>query len=51
LFTYFLVDGLTGLADSTKDKKVSLYELKSYIGKNVPSFALTKFKKPYCRYE
>ncbi len=45
LFTYFLVNGLTGLADSTKDKKVSLYELKSYIDQNVPSFALTKFKK------
>jgi tetratricopeptide (TPR) repeat protein len=45
LFTYFLVDGLSGEADASKDKKVSLFELKSYIDKNVPSFALTKFNK------
>ncbi|TMI62063.1 MAG: tetratricopeptide repeat protein [Bacteroidetes bacterium] len=45
LFTYFLVDGLNGSADESKDKKVSLYELKSYIDKNVPSFAMTKFHK------
>jgi tetratricopeptide (TPR) repeat protein len=45
LFTYFLVDGLNGVADASQDKKVSLFELKSYIDKNVPSFALTKFNK------
>ena len=45
LFTYFLVDGLTGMADSSKDKKVSLYELKNYINKNVPTLAFSKFKK------
>jgi hypothetical protein len=45
LFTYFLVDGLNGSADESKDKKVSLFELKSFIDKNVPSFAMTKFHK------
>ena len=53
LFTYFLVDGLNGEADESKDKKVSLYELKTYIDKNVPTFAMTKFKKkqePYIFY-
>lgn len=45
LFTYFLVDGLNGEADESKDKKVSLYELKTYIDKNVPTFAMTRFKK------
>jgi len=45
LFTYYLVDGLSGLADSSKDNKVNLEEIQRYIDKNVPSIAKDKFKK------
>ena len=47
LFTYYLVDGLSGLADmdGSADNKVTFKEIKSYVGKNVPSLALQKFKK------
>ena len=47
LFTYFLVDGLSGLADAegTPDKKITLGELKQYVGKAVSGFATTKNRK------
>ncbi len=47
LFTYYLVDGLTGLADSigTIDRTVTLAELKAYVGKNVPAIAEQKYKR------
>ncbi len=47
LFTYYLVDGLSGAADSmgTADKKISFREIESYIDKNVPSVALQRFKR------
>ena len=47
LFTYYLVDGLSGLADTegAPDNKVTLKEIKSYVDKNVPSLALRRFKK------
>ncbi len=47
LFTWYLVDGLNGLADSldTPDQKVSFREIQTYVGKYVPSIALQRFKK------
>jgi len=47
LFTYYLVDGLNGVADAegNADNKVTFRELKSYVDKNVPSLALQRFKK------
>ena len=47
LFTYYLVDGLSGVADTdgAPDNKITFTELKSYVAKNVPSLALQRFKK------
>ena len=47
LFTYYLVDGLTGSADSVgaQDNKISYQEIKNYVDKNVPSAALQRFKR------
>lgn len=47
LFTYYLVDGLSGLADTegAPDNKITFKEIKSYVDKNVPSLALRQFKK------
>jgi tetratricopeptide (TPR) repeat protein len=45
LFTYYLVDGLSGLADLNKDNKITLSELQSYVDKNVPSIAQQKYKR------
>jgi hypothetical protein len=47
LFTYYLVDGLTGSADSagTPDNKITFHEIKSYVDKNVPPLALQRFKR------
>ncbi len=47
LFTYYLVDGLTGSADSigTPDNKVTYQEIKTYVDKNVPSVAQQRFKR------
>ena len=45
LFTYYLVDGLSGLADSTGDNQVSLSEIQLYVDKNVPSIAQQRFKR------
>ena len=47
LFTYYLIDGLSGLADTegVPDNKITLKEIKSYVDKNVPSLALRRFKK------
>ena len=45
LFTYYLVDGLSGLADSTKDNKINLGEIMLYVDQNVPSIAQQRFKK------
>ncbi len=47
LFTYYLVDGLNGLADSIgkPDNKVSFREIQTYVGKNVPPVALQRFKR------
>jgi tetratricopeptide (TPR) repeat protein len=47
LFTYYLVDGLSGLADSIggSDKKVTYREIEAYVDKNVPFVAQQRFKR------
>ncbi|PPR26553.1 MAG: hypothetical protein CFH34_00899 [Alphaproteobacteria bacterium MarineAlpha9_Bin4] len=40
LFTYFLLKGLRGNADDNKDKKLTLFELNSFITKEVSNYAL-----------
>ncbi len=47
LFTYYLIDGLTGMADSSGvvDEKVTLEEIQKYVDKNVPSVAQQRFKR------
>ena len=47
LFTYYLVDGLSGVADSigVPDEKVTFQEIKRYVERNVPSVAMQRFKK------
>ncbi len=47
LFTYYLVDGLSGVADTDgePDYKVTFKEIQSYVDKNVPSVALERFKR------
>ncbi|MEO6613522.1 MAG: tetratricopeptide repeat protein [Chitinophagaceae bacterium] len=47
LFTYYLVDGLTGAADSTGtiDNTITLSEIQKYIEKSVPSIAQQRFKR------
>lgn len=47
LFTYYLIDGLAGMADSvgTPDKKITFGELQDYVKQNVPAVAQTKFNR------
>ncbi|MEO7924468.1 MAG: caspase family protein [Chitinophagaceae bacterium] len=46
LFTYYLVDGLSGLADSIdSDKKITFLEIQTYVNKNVPSIAQQRFRR------
>lgn len=46
LFTYYLVDGLNGMADkNTPDQKISFAEIEEYVSKNVPSVAQQRFKR------
>jgi tetratricopeptide (TPR) repeat protein len=47
LFTYYLVDGLSGMADSTgtPDYKITLEEIQKYVAKNVPEVAQQRFKR------
>jgi tetratricopeptide (TPR) repeat protein len=47
LFTYYLVDGLSGIADTKgdADQKISFKELESYVGSNVPLIAQEKYKR------
>ena len=47
LFTYYLVEGLTGAADSvgTVDNQVTLAEIQKYVDKNVPDVAQQRFKR------
>lgn len=47
LFTYYLVDGLSGLADTkdAPDQKITFKELQTYVGNNVPIIAQEKYKR------
>ena len=47
LFTWYLVDGLSGLADAEgrPDNKITYSEIRKYVDKNVPSVAQQRFKK------
>ena len=47
LFTWYLVDGLSGLADAegSPDNKITYSEIRKYVDKNVPSVAQQRFKK------
>lgn len=45
LFTYYLVDGLSGLADTEADNKITLQEIQKYVDKNVPAIAQEKFRR------
>ena len=47
LFTYYLVDGLTGAADvqGTHDNLVTLEELENYIATTVPRYAQEKYNR------
>ncbi len=46
LFTYYLVDGLNGVADTIggADRKVTFREIQAYVDKNVPFVAQQRFK-------
>lgn len=49
LFTYYLVDGLNGMADtvgnSSPDYKVTLGEIQRYVEQNVPAIAQQRFRR------
>lgn len=47
LFTYYLVDGLTGTADSAgiPDHRISFQEIQTYVTRNVPSVAEQRFRR------
>jgi len=44
IFTWYLVDGLSGEADKDASGKIDLYELTSYVKDNVRSEAMKQFK-------
>ena len=46
MFTYYLVDGLSGTADEDGDQKVSYVELQDYVKKKVRVSSSNKYKKP-----
>ena len=50
LFTWYLVDGLTGLADEDNNAKVNFKEIRNYVDKNVPLLAQSKFKRKQVPY-
>jgi hypothetical protein len=52
LFTYYLVDGMSGLADSVDraDGKVTFKELKTYVDQYVPIVARQRFKREQVPY-
>lgn len=47
LFTYYLVDGLSGVADinGMPDNKVTFQEIQSYVDEKVPSIAQERFRR------
>ncbi len=50
LFTWYLVDGLTGLADADNNGKVNFTEIRNYVDKNVPLLAQSRFKRKQVPY-
>ncbi len=46
VFTYYLVDGLTGLADKNEDQQVSLLELQRYLEDYIPPATAPKSQIP-----
>ena len=50
LFTWYLVDGLTGLADADNNGKVNFTEIRDYVDKNVPLLAQSRFKRKQVPY-
>jgi len=50
LFTYYLVDGLCGVADASKDARITFSEIKSYVDNFVPTIAKQKFNKQQVPY-
>jgi tetratricopeptide (TPR) repeat protein len=46
LFTYYLVDGLNGSADSLEtDQKVTFREIQTYVSRHVPAIAQQRFRR------
>jgi len=47
LFTWYLVDGLSGLADAegSPDNKITYSEIRKYVDKHVPAVAQQRFRK------
>ena len=45
LFTYYLLRGLKGEADTNRDGEVTLGELTAFLGQTVPAAALSSFKQ------
>lgn len=52
LFTYYLVDALSGVADNegNKDNRITFREVQTYIGKHVPSIAQQRFNRKQAPY-
>ncbi len=52
LFTYYLIDGLSGMADAegTKDNKITVQEIQEYLHKKVPAIAQQQFKRDQVPY-
>ncbi|MBL0233003.1 MAG: caspase family protein [Chitinophagaceae bacterium] len=50
LFTWYLVDGLTGMADDDNNSKVNFNEIRNYVDKNVPLLAQSRFKRKQVPY-
>lgn len=50
LFTWYLVDGLTGMADDDNNAKVSFNEIRSFVDENVPLLAESRFKRKQVPY-
>jgi len=46
VFTYYLIDGLIGLADNNHDNKVSMLEIRRYLEDNVPPAVAPKSQIP-----
>ncbi len=47
LFTWYLVDGLSGMADNARnpDQKITLEEIRAYVDNNVPTIAQQRFRR------